>query len=144
MDSSLTPPTDTSGWAPPWSSRADGVGGIWVVNTAAGTPVYVDFPREALPGMARQLSGWLEGYRFISNRDRLATPVGFLYLVLGDKFFGNAAYSSRPAEAVIEIGYGSEPVAPQDAEDVPLGGLIDTLIRELDAGAQPVEVPSRP
>jgi hypothetical protein len=138
----MSPADSEQIWVPTWDTRETGSGGIWIVNWANAATVYIDFPVEGLRVVAGRVSAWLDGYLFAAGRQpRLQWTVGAAWLVLGPKYFGGQAYYGTEAvTAVREIGFGSDPSAPEAAKEVEARRLLEILIAKLDGGEPPVEV----
>jgi hypothetical protein len=120
-------------WRPRWGTRERGTGGLWIVNGPYQADVFIDFPAERFAIAARQVAAWVEGWRF-ANVGVREEQVSFAYLVLGSGFLTG----TESGDGVLEIGFGSEPVAPPEAVEVDLGRLLQVLIDKLRAGTSPV------
>lgn len=117
--------------------RASGT--IVAVNWPSGVQLYRDFAGELPPVYQARIAGWLEGWIFRLGKRAEEMSAAYLLLQLGAVGADGDNGGDHLPFPVIGIGYGSEPAAPVDSEDMELTGLVGAAVERLLAG-QVVEV----
>ncbi|GAA2065889.1 hypothetical protein GCM10009839_91930 [Catenulispora yoronensis] len=109
-------------------------GSIVAVNWPTGIQLYRDFGGELPPVYRARLAGWLEGWVFRQGKRVEGMTAAYLLLQMGAAGTHDGRGGDHLPFPVIGVGYGSDPVAPDDSEEVELSVLVAETVTLLLAG----------